>query len=1089
MESSVKNISSNHIPELILAILLLLALLSCPSGAREREDSTSFGRLLLQRGMDLVKCERYDSAYSFLEKASLLFRGRDWDSYLTCANGRSEILSAKGYVDSAQAIVVAAIALAGHNVPETTLVVAETYSMLAYYHSYYNRPDSAIALSFRSLGIRQSLLGPDAPLLAGDFYNLGLAYQKKGFYSEAIYHLHESLRLYAKTGKPTASTARILMVLGNVYRERADYDEATRYLDSSLSVLRSQGLDRSHSMVTGLIYLALCQAESGQFDRSLSLYDSAAALVQDIDPGNQTIVTSIRASVGKVYIEMGDVDRALDAFTDGSLRAETHGLGNASGGAELLQYAAEACVKKGDLALAREHSISALRLKSEILGLDHPDVASAHEVLAEVEEATKNHADALQHLQEALRIRLLIQGGSNRPDLARLLVRMAVVYDALNRTEEATATIQRASGYAYQFHPRNPVLLARLHEAEADILHARKKPKGAVARYDRAIAALSPDSSELVHPVQNSPIDLANGIHLLRILQKKGRCLEESGRRAGSAIALLRSALHAYEQGSEILVTLRSNYESEGSKFRLLEQFSDIYESGIRVSLLLHDRTQNQKYLAWAFSFAELNKAGILLEGIHESRVKEFAGVPHDLLENEHSLKTRLTACEVQLAKALDQATYDSARVQGLRWKTISLREDLRLVKEEIRKDCPSYAQLIECDTLPLVDKVQHALDDSTLVMEYFLGDTGSYVFLIGKRKLDVRILPSPATITAAAAALTRSIRMVDYNDFLGSSRHVYAYVISPAARAIAGYSRLVIVPDKILSSVPFEALVPGSDGRSNARQDFSTFPYLITSHEISVFPSARLFCESLNGAGRERQVNGTFAGFAPVFRESTGTGLILASNRFAQGLDTTHSRSISIDGKRFRELPYSDVEVASIAEKFAERGLPSRTFVNKNASEENFKHNAPLFSYLHVATHGIVNARDPARSALLFAQPADTASGEDGVLYAAEAYNLDLNAQLVVLSSCESGIGRFVTGEGVYALMRGFLYSGARNIMYSLWQVMDHHTAELMQMFYEGVLKGWRFGKALQMAKIRMLAKERTAFPFCWAGFVLVGQ
>jgi CHAT domain-containing protein len=195
------------------------------------------------------------------------------------------------------------------------------------------------------------------------------------------------------------------------------------------------------------------------------------------------------------------------------------------------------------------------------------------------------------------------------------------------------------------------------------------------------------------------------------------------------------------------------------------------------------------------------------------------------------------------------------------------------------------------------------------------------------------------------------------------------------------------------------------------------------------------------------------------------------------------------VDGKRFRELAYSDAEVMGIAGEFTKRDLQAQAFVNGTATEENFKRTAPHFSYLHVATHGFVNERDPSRSALVFAQPGDTASREDGVLYAAEAYNLRLNADLVVLSSCESGIGRFVAGEGVYALMRGFLYSGARNIIYSLWQVMDHHTSELMQFFYDGVLKGWRFGKALQMAKIQMLSRDRTAFPFAWAGFVLIGQ
>ncbi len=503
----------------------------------------------------------------------------------------------------------------------------------------------------------------------------------------------------------------------------------------------------------------------------------------------------------------------------------------------------------------------------------------------------------------------------------------------------------------------------------------------------------------------------------------------------------------------------------------------------------LRDLTHDDHYLEAAIAFAEHNKAGILLEGIRESRVREFAGVPRDLIDREHALRTRLTAREIELSKALEQPVLDSATVRDLRGRILSLREDSRLAAEELHRAYPSYSRLFEPDPLPVVDLLQRSLDNETLVLEYFLGDDTAYLFLIGKERLDVRILPSPAKITAAATALTRAIRMVDYEGFASSARDLYSTIIAPAGLSIEGYTRLVVVPDKCLSDVPFEALVRDGGAGQGARLDFSLLPYLIRSHEITVSPSARLYCESATWRGISTPTVGTFAGFAPVFRESTGTGVILASNRFAGNLDTTQLRSISVDGRRFRELPFSDMEVKAVAAEFSKQGLPSLTFTNESASEENFKQQAPLCSYLHVATHGFVNARDPGRSALLFAQPSDTTGGEDGVLYAAEAYNLHLNADLVVLSSCESGVGRFVNGEGVYALMRGFMYSGARNIIYSLWQVMDNHTSELMKLFYEGVLSGSRFGKALQMAKIQMLSKERTAFPFCWAGFVLVGR
>ncbi len=484
-----------------------------------------------------------------------------------------------------------------------------------------------------------------------------------------------------------------------------------------------------------------------------------------------------------------------------------------------------------------------------------------------------------------------------------------------------------------------------------------------------------------------------------------------------------------------------------------------------------------------------MNKAGILLEGIRNARVREFAGVPSNLLLNVRSLKTRLTASELQLSKALDLPAGDSARVQTLQWNALSLREELRLATEQLRRASPSYAHLFAGDNFALMKNVQQTLDDSTLLVEYFLGDKAAYAFVIGKQKSDVHILRSPTGIISAAGTLMRSIRTVDRDGFTEAARRLYAQVISPFAHTLAPYARMIVVPDKDLSSVPFEVLLPPGSSRTGNRCNFSALPFLIKSHEIAVSPSARLFCESGSPQTNEPVKALNFAGFAPVFGESTATGRILASNRFANGLDTTQLRSISVNGRRFRELSFSDAEVTGIADEFTKRALQARAFLNGMATEENFKRNAPLFTYLHVATHGLVNGRDPSRSALVFAQAGDTVNGEDGVLYAAEAYNLDLRAELVVLSSCESGIGRYVTGEGVYALMRGFLHSGARNIVYSLWQVMDHQTSELMQHFYDGVLKGWRFGKALQMAKLQMLSHERTAFPFSWAGFVLIGN
>ncbi len=246
---------------------------------------------------------------------------------------------------------------------------------------------------------------------------------------------------------------------------------------------------------------------------------------------------------------------------------------------------------------------------------------------------------------------------------------------------------------------------------------------------------------------------------------------------------------------------------------------------------------------------------------------------------------------------------------------------------------------------------------------------------------------------------------------------------------------------------------------------------------------------ENRLAVGTDRQDNVSFAGFAPVFRDNERTRVNVVSSRLASRLDTTDLRSITLDGKKLRELPFSEEEVKSIAGEFSKHGKNASLFLNSQATKEAFGTTARSCSYLHVATHGVVNRSDPRRSALIFAQNSGSQDQLDGALFAAEAYNLTLNADLVVLSSCESGVGSYVTGEGMYTLTRGFLYSGARNVTYSLWKVKDHHTSELMMSFYRGILEGNRPGKALQLAKIKMLSQPETSFPFSWAGFVLIGE
>ncbi len=169
---------------------------------------------------------------------------------------------------------------------------------------------------------------------------------------------------------------------------------------------------------------------------------------------------------------------------------------------------------------------------------------------------------------------------------------------------------------------------------------------------------------------------------------------------------------------------------------------------------------------------------------------------------------------------------------------------------------------------------------------------------------------------------------------------------------------------------------------------------------------------------------------------------------------------------------------------------IPAVVYFHKEANEENFINKVEDFNYIHIATHSFVNDKYPKLSGIAFSQPDTTQKDkEDGTLYAGETYNLNLsNTDLVVLSSCKSGLGKLIKGEGFLSLSRGFLYSGA-NIIFSLWNVQDEQTKDLMIQFYKKVLKKQEYAKALREAKLKLIKNPKTASPKYWAAWVLVGK
>jgi CHAT domain-containing protein len=298
----------------------------------------------------------------------------------------------------------------------------------------------------------------------------------------------------------------------------------------------------------------------------------------------------------------------------------------------------------------------------------------------------------------------------------------------------------------------------------------------------------------------------------------------------------------------------------------------------------------------------------------------------------------------------------------------------------------------------------------------------------------------------------------------------------------------LLIIPDGDLYYIPFEALLSGTPAK-NERANYSTLPYLIRKYSVSYSYSAgmSLIRRRTNGA----RMKYSFVGFAPVFSDSARNNGMLSSGNLHKDPKEIFAnvRSISMDGRKYNELPYTKTEVDGIARLFEKKHLRHATRLFADANKDNFMRIVGEYNCIHIASHSYANEEHPERSGLLFSPLKDTASWDDGVMSEGETYDLKMDAELVVLSSCESGIGELVKGEGLMALTRGFFYSGARNIVFSLWKVPDKHTSDLMTAFYGFLLSGENMPSAMRKAKLKMIDDPLSAFPSKWTGFVLLSS
>jgi CHAT domain-containing protein/tetratricopeptide (TPR) repeat protein len=549
----------------------------------------------------------------------------------------------------------------------------------------------------------------------------------------------------------------------------------------------------------------------------------------------------------------------------------------------------------------------------------------------------------------------------------------------------------------------------------------------------------------------------------------------------------MEDAIHYYDLAIEQVQLVRSQLFSDAHKTDFFAQYMDVYERCIDLLIKKDKKFPNAGFKKKAFNYAQGRTARALLDIVSLDKKYASKRIDKDVLEKKQNIEKRLQSIQSAISKEVTEKDQNQDVLDSLYIELEQSRKQHKEMIQEINRDYPIYSSLIG-EAIPLtVEETQEKITKNNTLLQYIVGKEKSFLFAVNKDSMIV------VTIDVKKEILEQKIReliqplhgvtnLSDIKYDLGKAHELYKILIAPVEEFLVdGNQHLQIIPDGILFYLPFEALVVNI-GDQEEKDDlwYSSYRvanYLINRYKISYSQSANMLDPKLRSNVKDEEIVGELIAFGDP-------------NYF--GIEEEELQMRSNFGWNFHPLRFSKDEVKSIGKLFK----PSKVFINEEANEENVKINAENYKILHFSAHGLMDEKQSLYSGIALTQDDDET--EDGFLQAYEVYNMDLNAELVTLSACKTGLGTLKNGEGILGLTRAFIYAGARSVLVSLWNVADHSTTNLMKNFYDK----WRNNglshvAALQQAKLQIM-KETTeiggqevsyAHPFFWAPFIIVGE
>ena len=894
-------------------------------------------------------------------------------------------------------------------------------------------------------------------------FRLAVLHQGLGEPKPMLDRLQEALPLFASLGDE-AREADVLTYTGVAHLSLGRYSEALAFTERSLEIRRTRG-DRWGEVVTSL-NLCLARLYLGEAREAIRCYERGLLAVKEVGEPDAEALNGL----GGAYSSLGETRKAREYYT--SALETKRSIGDQMGEAKVLANLGLFFAQQDALGDALAYYGEALDVirrmgdrewEARILN----NLGHAYLLLGEPQRARGYLDQALPLRREVKDLRGEIytlcnlgvaqqQLGETSKALASYAEALKIAREAKNRNGEATALNLLAEGHLKAGDPAQAlglftqaVALQRALENRGGVAFALQKTGESEARLghgEKALAILR-EAVELYRTLEDRSGQAASLASLAAAEREMGR-LDEALTHADAAIGFVESVRATVGEAS-----LRASF---------LASHRLAFELAIALRMDLERKQPGKGHVQAALALGERARARSLFDLLHEAGTE----MEPELREQKKALALRFSTN----ARRQQGATTDEQRAD-LQRELAGLLSEADRLENDIRRSNPRYAALSQ----PLgAAGIRGLLDSNTLLLEYTLGEEKSFLWAVTPERVDGFELPGRIEIEAAALSSYKEVRKPGG---AGAEAHrtLSRLLLGPVAGRIH-CKRLVIVADGALHYVPF-AMLPDPEDPSGATP-------LVAGHEIVSLPSASVLdVQRRVLAGRPPAEMALAILADPVFGSGDSR---LRKPRGTSSPPTLPQREGMPD---IRRLPKTRHEAEAIAALLS----PDQVFQGLGFQASRATALSGIlakYRMVHFATHGWINAESPRSSGLTLSMVDEQGLPQEGLLSLSDVYNLELKADLVVLSGCDTALGREIRGEGLMGLTQGFFYAGSERVMASLWPVQDHTTAELMKRFYGAMLQEkLPPAAALRSAQLAIRSDKNWREPYFWAPFVLQGD